>query len=55
LVILDAAEPTTVTSAEMMVGWESNGGCSLIASRNFNRLKVEIALLNKKETQKSLL
>jgi hypothetical protein len=42
-------DPTTVTSA---VGLESNGDlASLIANRNFNRIKTN-SFVNKKEAQK---
>jgi hypothetical protein len=53
LVILDTAEPTTVTSANDG-GLESNGDlASLIANRNFNRIK-QIVLSIKKRRKKSL-
>jgi hypothetical protein len=51
LVILDTADPTTVTSANDG-GLESNGDlASLIANRNFNRIKTN-SFVNKKEAQK---
>jgi hypothetical protein len=54
LVILDTADPTTVTSANDG-GLESNGDlASLIANRNFNRIK-QIVLSIKKRRKKSLL
>jgi ABC-type proline/glycine betaine transport system substrate-binding protein len=50
LVILDTADPTTVTSANDG-GLESNGDlASLIANRNFN--KKTNSFVNKKEAQK---
>jgi hypothetical protein len=51
LVILDTADPTTVTSANDG-GLESNGDlASLIANRNFNRIK-QIVLSIKKSAKK---